>query len=413
VNVELDPSAGRDGSSLDSESAVWRLIPHAILLTIVLATATASLFAARAVPLPDGDDDYNAPGFVVRHVWVKFAAVVVSPFQDDLSAAEEDTRVARYFELSDLIEFNERVAGDLTTDRMLAAEARGRAEAYRDERQEIENSVERILEGRLTDAIKEAGLTRRMGAEVVWPPVSIEFEEAPSVLVTSPRAVIEKDTESLLRGDLPIGRVLRIEDEAEADGETSALVIRVGAIATYPAIVPPRSDYRATLETIAHEWMHHYLFFTPLGRDYFAGGDLTTLNETLANIAGRELACIIAPCDAVARAGASRTQEFDFTAEMRGLRREVEALLAAGRIEEAEARMEEKRSEFVEHGYYIRRINQAYFAFHGSYADSPGSIDPIGPKLDELRRESPSFEAFVETAREFESQADLDEALAE
>jgi hypothetical protein len=376
-----------------------------------MVAAAASLLAAQAVPLPDGDDDYNAPGFVVRHVWVKFAALAVEPLRNDLSATEEQIRVARFFELNDLIDFNERVAGDPATASTLAAEARDRAASYRDERRQIENGVERILEGRLTDAIKDAGLTRRIGADVVWPPVSIEFEEAPSVLVTSPRAVIEKETESLLRGDMRIDRVLRIEEDAERDGQTSALVIRVGAIATYPAIVPPRADYHSTLETIAHEWMHHYLYFTPLGRDYFAGGDLTTLNETVANMAGRELACLMDPCSAVARAGASLTQEFDFAAEMRGLRRDVEALLAETRIDDAERLMEEKRREFVEQGYYMRRINQAYFAFHGSYADSPASIDPIGPKLDELRKQSASFEAFVETAREFESQADLDEAL--
>ena len=382
-----------------------------MLLALFTAAAAGSLLAARAVPLPDGDDDYNAPGFVVRHAWVKFAALTAEPFRDDLSATEEQARVARFFELNDLIDFNERVAGDPATAAPLAAEARDRSASYRDERREIENSVERILEGRLTDAIKEAGLTRRIGTDIVWPPVNIEFEEAPSVLVTSPRAVIEKDSESLLRGDLRIDRVLRIEEDAERDGETSALVIRVGAIATYPAIVPPRADYHGTLETIAHEWMHHYLYFTPLGREYFAGGDLTTLNETVANMAGRELACLMDPCGAVARAGASVMQEFDFTAEMRGLRRDVEGLLAEGRIDEAEGLMEEKRGEFVEQGYYIRRINQAYFAFHGSYADSPASIDPIGPKLDQLRKQSPSFEDFVETVREFESQADLDEAL--
>jgi hypothetical protein len=386
--------------------------PHALLLAIVLAAGGASLLTARAVPLPDGEADYNAPGFVMRHAWVKFAAVAVRPFRADLGPAEENIRLARFFELNDLIEYNERIAGDPTTTPALAAEARGRAAAERDERREIENSVERIIEGRLTDAIKRAGLTRHVGADIVWPPVSIEFEEAPSVLVRSPREVIRKDGESLLRGDLPIGRVLRIEEDAEGDGRTSALVIRVGAIATYPAIVPPRADYHATLETIGHEWMHHYLYFTPLGRNYFAGGDLTTLNETVANFAGRELACLIDPCGAFARAGAAPPmQDFDFTAEMRALRREAEALLAEGNIDDAERLMEEQRLEFVENGYYIRRINQAYFAFHGSYADSPGSIDPIGPKLDQLRKQSDSFEQFVETVREFRSQADLDAAL--
>ena len=397
-------------------STLARFLPHAIIAGVVAVAAAGAFAGARAVPMADGADAYNAAGFVVRHAWVKFAHVSARPFRDDLSAGEEDARVTRFFELNDLIGFNERVADDAATEAALATEATGHAAAYRSERRSIENSVERILEGRLTEAIERAGLTRRAGGAIVWPPVSIEFEEPPAVLVTSPRKVIRKDGESLLQSDLPIERVQAIEAAAERDGRTSALVVRIGAIATYPAIVPPSADYHATLETIAHEWMHHYLYFTPLGRRYYEAGDLTTLNETLANMAGRELACLLDPCGAAVRAehagAAPATQAFDFTTEMRGLRRAVEAMLERGEIEGAERLMEEKRRDFLDNDYYIRRINQAYFAFHGSYADSAGSIDPIGPKLDQLRKDSASLEEFIETAREFRSAADLDAALA-
>jgi hypothetical protein len=393
-----------------------RFAPHVTLLLVCALAAIASLLAARATPLPDGADDYNAPAFVLRHAWAKFAYIAADPFRDDLSPGEEDARVARFFELNDLIAYNERIAGDPRTEPALAAEARDRSQAYRNERRRIENTVERILEGRVTDAVKRAGLTRHFVRDVVWPPVAIEFEEPPSVLVTSPRGEIRRESESLLRGDLPIARVRELEQEAEADGRTSALVVRIGAIATYPAIVPPSPDYHATLETIAHEWLHHYLFFTPLGRGYYEGGDLTTLNETLANMGGRELACFIDPCSVAVRAeragAAPLPQEFDFTATMRGLRTQVEDLLDAGDIDGAERLMEETRLVLAENGFYIRRINQAYFAFHGSYADTPGSIDPIGPKFDELRRQSATLEEFVETAREFRSARDLDAALA-
>jgi hypothetical protein len=394
-----------------------RFLPHAVQAAILIAVIAVSTFAARAVPLPDGEDDYNAPGFVVRHAWVKFAQIPARAFRDELSAAAEGQRVARFLELNDLISYNDRIAGDPRTAPSLAAEARDRTAAYRAERRRTENSVERIIEGRLTDAVRRAGLTRHAGREIVWPPVNIEFEEPPSLLVKSPRSVIRKDSESLLQGDLPIERVQRIEAEAERDGRTSALVVRIGAIATYPAIIPPSADYHATLETVAHEWVHHYLYFTPLGRRYYESAKLTTLNETLANMAGRELACLIDPCAVAVRAGragaAPPVDEFDFTAEMRALRRQVESLLADGKIEVAERLMEEKRREFADNGYYIRRISQAYFAFHGSYADAAGSIDPIGPKLDLLRKESASFEEFIETARELRSEADLDAALSE
>ena len=62
----------------------------------------------------------------------------------------------------------------------------------------------------------------------------------------------------------------------------------------------------------------------------------------------------------------------------------VDELLAEGKIDEAEAYMEQRRQIFVQNGYYIRRLNQAYFAFYGAYADVPGGAageDPVGPFL--------------------------------
>jgi hypothetical protein len=81
-------------------------------------------------------------------------------------------------------------------------------------------------------------------------------------------------------------------------------------------------------------------------------------------------------------------------------------------VEAAERLMDEKRDEFESEGVYIRRINQAYFAFHGSYADTPGSIDPIGPKLQRLRDRAGSPSQFLRLARGLTSEADLDRLLA-
>jgi hypothetical protein len=104
--------------------------------------------------------------------------------------------------------------------------------------------------------------------------------------------------------------------------------------------------------------------------------------------------------------------DFDFRAEMRALRLRVEELLAEGRTEEAERLMEEKRDEFEAQGVYIRRINQAYFAFFSFYADTPSSVDPIGPKLERLRDRAGSVTEFVLLARSLASAADLDSLLA-
>ena len=62
--------------------------------------------------------------------------------------------------------------------------------------------------------------------------------------------------------------------------------------------------------------------------------------------------------------------------------------------------MEERRQFMWENGYRIRKLNQAYFAFHGAYADQPGGAagaveDPIGDAVRNLRAQSPSLAAFL------------------
>jgi nucleoside-diphosphate-sugar epimerase len=58
----------------------------------------------------------------------------------------------------------------------------------------------------------------------------------------------------------------------------------------------------------------------------------------------------------------------------------------------------------LENGYPVRRINQAYFAFNGFYAFSPGSIDPIGPKLQTLfEREGRDWKRFYDAVKRLAS----------
>ena len=64
-------------------------------------------------------------------------------------------------------------------------------------------------------------------------------------------------------------------------------------------------------------------------------------------------------------------------------------MLAEGKIDEAETLMETRRQELAAQGFYLRRLNQAYFAFNNLYAGesgSPAATNPIGPKIDELRK---------------------------
>lgn len=69
--------------------------------------------------------------------------------------------------------------------------------------------------------------------------------------------------------------------------------------------------------------------------------------------------------------------------------------------------MEARRQLFVEQGYNIRKLNQAYFAFHGSYATSPSTGNPIGGQLEWLRGQHPTLRAFVRDIRSVGRYEDL------
>ncbi|MDP6043360.1 MAG: hypothetical protein QGI57_02865, partial [Dehalococcoidales bacterium] len=68
---------------------------------------------------------------------------------------------------------------------------------------------------------------------------------------------------------------------------------------------------------------------------------------------------------------------------------------------------EQKRQYLATKRYHIRKLNQAYFAFHGAYADSPTSISPIGIELKKLRDQSASLKDFLETAATMTNRQDL------
>ena len=76
---------------------------------------------------------------------------------------------------------------------------------------------------------------------------------------------------------------------------------------------------------------------------------------------------------------------FSYNKHMQKTRIKTEELLLEGKIIEAEKYMEDRRLDLNKNGYNIRKINQAYFAFYGSYADSPQSISPIYQQLQDLR----------------------------
>ena len=74
--------------------------------------------------------------------------------------------------------------------------------------------------------------------------------------------------------------------------------------------------------------------------------------------------------------------------------------------------MEEGRQALVAEGYNIRKLNQAYFAFHGTYADAPASTSPIGDELRLLRQRSSSIGEFLRRVSSIKSYEELKAILS-
>jgi hypothetical protein len=86
---------------------------------------------------------------------------------------------------------------------------------------------------------------------------------------------------------------------------------------------------------------------------------------------------------------------FDFRREMRSTRTELERLLAESSPDTAEAYLEERRLEFRANGFNIRKLNNAWFAFNGTYADNAASISPVEGQLRTIRAASPDLATFL------------------
>ena len=283
-----------------------------------------------------------------------------------------------------------------------------RIEQIRDRRNDILPQVEEAVEAEISAVLAAEGFASRIG--LIFPPVDTVFARSPGVLVLSPRDRIYRQDTVLLKPGL--GDVVRERIEAEflQEKDLSALVARTGGVAVYPSVVSDAGGMRHAVVTAAHEWLHHWFFLQPLGQHFWDNPEMTTLNETAATLAGQELGdraftaitgeAITLETPAAAVAGQIG---FDFRKEMRETRVRTEQFLTQGKIEEAEAHMEERRLLFVRHGYFIRKINQAYFAFHGSYATSPASVSPVLGQLQELRQRSGSLSDFLHTVAQFSS----------
>lgn len=287
--------------------------------------------------------------------------------------------------------------------------------------------AESILEGQVASVLAEQGFGT-MGQ--VLPPVSAHFTRVPNLLIVSPRDQIRFDV-SINLDPMNVDEINTLEAQLDAEHDVSSLVVPLGGIALYPAMILETASVPYALDTIAHEWLHHYLFFYPLGLGYFGGegfvGETRIINETTAVLFGQEMSRlvlqkyypelafelddtrVVQSLDNLVRQ--TDPLPFDYVQEMDTTRRRVDDLLAQGKVEEAEAYMEQRRELFVANGYLIRKLNQAYFAFYGGYqagtTAGAGGQDPIGPAVRQLRDASESLYDWILTMRDITTRDDL------
>lgn len=402
-----------------------------VVLTLILLISLFSLQGDSILPARVFDlqvemltagRQFNLAGWVIGALGEKMIALVQEPARG-LDAEDAANLVQTYMQDAARIG---QLEARLTRSFSESKEAATQAEtlALRDELARLRQiqaqrrpQVEAILEGQVSAVLQAEGLTT-LG--IVWPPLKFRFSEPPLYLIISPRETIRLRKGVHLRPGMDVAQREELESVVDTRLGVSSLVEELGGFGAYPVMIIDRAGLDWVLSTIAHEWTHNYLAFHPLGWHYYDSPDTITLNETVASIVGDEVGAkalalyypdLAPPPSSTHRTDSGASSAFDFNATMRATRLHVDELLAQGKVEEAEAYMESQRQVFVAHGYPIRKLNQAYFAFHGSYATGPGAVDPIGPKLKRLRQASPSLQAFLETVARFRSVADLDQAL--
>lgn len=307
-----------------------------------------------------------------------------------------------------------------------SADLRAQRDTVRSEVDKQQPLAESIIEGQVASVLRDEGFAT-LGE--VLPAVSSHITELPMLLVVSPRDRIRFEV-AVNVINLSADQMTALEDSIDHDLNVSSLIVPLGGLSLYPSMVIQTWYAPSVFEVVAHEWTHHYLYFFPLGLTYAEAADTRTINETTAALLGKEVARktierfyqdypdILAqlpkaqptPRPGVTPPSSPTPPAFDYGAVMNQTRVIVDLLLRFRLVVPAELFMERQRLLFVAHGYQIRKLNQAYFAFYGGY-QSPGTgaggTDPIGLAISEIRQRSKSLNAWLETMRSITSRDQL------
>ena len=371
------------------------------------------------------DIEFDYPNWVLDATWIKVEQNAIGlPHLFDRATNKEIVfeylRVTQQL-IQTEIQIEQVFANPEITDKeATSAHLRAQRDSLTARQNFLAPLAEAVLQSQISEALAELNLTT---SGQPLPPVLYHSSPTPLALIVSPRNHIHQIANISVLPTLTLDEQIELEDEVGHSLDVSTLIVPIGGVGVYPTMVTETTNLPWLLSTIAHEWSHNYLNVRPLGLNYSTTPQLRTMNETTANIVGDEVGQLVqqkhypellvsAPSfstslnllsfneSSVASNEFEDPPPFDFRAEMHETRVTVDQLLTENKIEEAETYMEERRKLFWENGYLLRKLNQAYFAFHGAYADVPGGAageDPVGPAVRALREQSDSLADFINT----------------
>ena len=148
-----------------------------------------------------------------------------------------------------------------------ADEIRRRLEEIHDRQDNIRPVVEQTVEREISAVLADEGFSSRIGA--ILPPVDTVLGHSPALLVTSPRGRIFRQDNILLRHGVRPDEREALEDITLRERDLSAIVVNTGGVGTFPSVVSASGSLHFALNTVAHEWLHNWFFFQPLGQHFW------------------------------------------------------------------------------------------------------------------------------------------------
>lgn len=372
----------------------WYILPLLVLAGLIfLSKSTPNLTNLEAIDLVTTDHNFDIVRWEFMAIWKKAQARSLN-LPDYLPTEKQVQLIKAYYSSPDL-----------------ATQAGLDPDSYA-------LVLESFIENQFETAISKNNLTGNFSIHL---PVLYFTTPLPLNLIVSRRDIIQTEFTKVL-DPIPLNELDAFEVNLDKRYGVSTIVEEIGGYSTYPTMVMRTPNFRWQSETIAHEWIHIYLATKPLGLNY-TSQNLRTFNETVASIAGEEFGRMVfetyyaAPKPAPQPARNEPNPSipvFDYQRFMFDTRNKVDSLLKEKMVEQAEAYMIDRKDILNQNGYGIRKINQAFFAFHGSYSSNPISAagsDPIGDALRRFRAESPNLRVFLEKVSRISTDQEVEEFI--